>query len=72
MQVVRHWNRLPIEAMDAPYLNAFRAGLDGPLGSLWEMSLPMTGRLEPDDLECPFQTKQFYDCMTIMTFKDNF
>lgn len=34
MQVVRHWNRLSVEAVDAPYLNTFRAGLDGPLGSL--------------------------------------
>lgn len=34
--------------------------------------LPMTGRLEPDDLEYPFQPKQFYDYMKIMSSKDNF
>ncbi|KFO80641.1 hypothetical protein N303_04583, partial [Cuculus canorus] len=34
MRVVRHWNRLPREAMDAPSLEMFKARLDGALGSL--------------------------------------
>ncbi|KFO72208.1 hypothetical protein N303_07187, partial [Cuculus canorus] len=34
MRVVRHWNRLPKEAVDAPSLKAFKARLDGALGSL--------------------------------------
>jgi len=34
MRVVRHWNKLPKEAVDAPSLEVFRAGLDGALGNL--------------------------------------
>ncbi|KFQ72863.1 hypothetical protein N335_13839, partial [Phaethon lepturus] len=34
VRVVRHWNRLPKEAVDAPSLEAFKARLDGALGSL--------------------------------------
>ena len=34
MRVVRCWNRLPREAVDAPSLEAFKARLDGALGSL--------------------------------------
>ena len=31
---VRQWHRLPEEAVGAPSLNVFKAGLDGALGSL--------------------------------------
>ncbi|KFQ97454.1 hypothetical protein Y956_02603, partial [Nipponia nippon] len=34
MRVVRHWNRLPREVVDAPSLEAFKARLDGALSSL--------------------------------------
>ncbi|KFO69285.1 hypothetical protein N303_06630, partial [Cuculus canorus] len=34
MEVVRHWHRLPREAVGAPSLKAFKARLDGALGSL--------------------------------------
>ena len=34
MRVVRCWNRLPREAVDAPSLELFKAILDGALGSL--------------------------------------
>jgi len=47
MRVVRHWNRLPREAVDASSLEVFRAGLDGALSNLlsWKVSLPMVGGL---------------------------
>ncbi|KFZ57839.1 hypothetical protein N338_05246, partial [Podiceps cristatus] len=34
MRVVRHWHRLPREAVDAPSLAVFKARLDGALSSL--------------------------------------
>ncbi|KFR16286.1 hypothetical protein N306_01983, partial [Opisthocomus hoazin] len=33
-RVVKHWNRLPREAVDAPSLAVFKARLDGALSSL--------------------------------------
>jgi len=52
IRVVKHWNRLPREAVAAPSLAVFKARLDGALSNLvqWKMSLLMAGRLEPDDL----------------------
>ncbi|KFP57924.1 hypothetical protein N323_05015, partial [Cathartes aura] len=34
VRVVRHWNRLPKEVVDAPSLEAFKARLDGALSNL--------------------------------------
>jgi len=34
VRVVRHWNRLPSEVVDAPSLEAFKARLDGALSNL--------------------------------------
>ncbi|KFQ97004.1 hypothetical protein Y956_09192, partial [Nipponia nippon] len=34
MRVVRHWNRLPREVVDAPSLDMFKARLDGSLSNL--------------------------------------
>jgi len=52
MRVVRHWHRLPREAVAAPSLAGFKARLDGALSNLvwWKMSLLTAGWLEPDDL----------------------
>ena len=51
-RVVRHWHGLLREAVGAPFLQAFKAGLDGALSSLswWVAALPMTDVLELDDL----------------------
>ncbi|KFR08675.1 hypothetical protein Y956_01047, partial [Nipponia nippon] len=34
MRVVKHWNGLPREAVDAPSLETFKARLDGALSNL--------------------------------------
>ncbi|KGL86207.1 hypothetical protein N301_04981, partial [Charadrius vociferus] len=34
LRVVKHWNRLPREAVNAPSLEVFNARLDGALSSL--------------------------------------
>ena len=34
VKAVRHWNRLPSEAVNAPSLEAFKARLDGALSNL--------------------------------------
>jgi len=49
---VKHWNRLPREAVNALSLAVFKARLEGALSNLvwWKMSLLMAGGLEPDDL----------------------
>lgn len=64
MGVVRHWNKLSREAVEALSLEVLRARLDGALSILvwWEVSLPMTGGLELDDLLGPFQHKPFCAC----------
>ena len=62
-RVVTRWNRLPKEVVDAPSLEAFKARLDGALSNLVyrEVSLPIAGGFELDDLKGPFQPKLFCD-----------
>jgi len=62
MKVVKHWNRLPREAVDTPSLAVFKARLVGALSNLvwWKMSLLMAGGLEPDDLPT-LTTLWFYE-----------
>jgi len=52
MRVVRHWHRLPREAVAAPSMAVCKARLDGALSNLvwWKMSLLTAGGLEVDDL----------------------
>ena len=46
MRMVRHWNRLSREAVDAPSLEVFKARLDGALSSLVHLveGVPAHGR----------------------------
>jgi len=66
-RMVRHWHRLPGEALDALSLEKFKTRLDGTLGglilclTLWLTTPPAAGRLKLDDLWGPFQLKPFYD-----------
>ena len=43
--MVRHWNKPPREAVDAPSLEVFKGRLDGALGNLiyWVAALPVAG-----------------------------
>ena len=52
VSVVRHWNRVPRELVDAHCLVPFKARLDGALNNLVgrEVSLPIAGGLELGDL----------------------
>jgi len=52
VRVVRHWDSLPREAVDAPSLEVFKARLDGALSNLvwWKVFLPVAGGLELGDL----------------------
>ena len=34
VRMMRHWNRLPSDVVDAPSLETFKARLDQPLGNL--------------------------------------
>ena len=34
-RMVKHWNKLPKEVVDAPSLEAFKARLDVALGTFW-------------------------------------
>jgi len=47
MRVVKHWHRLPREAVEAPSLETFKARLDGALSNLvWlKLSLLTAGGL---------------------------
>jgi len=50
--VAGHWNKFPREVVDAPYPEVFKAWLKRAWSNLiwWKEFLPMTGRLELDDL----------------------
>ncbi|KAK4812297.1 hypothetical protein QYF61_014083 [Mycteria americana] len=71
MRVVRHWHRLPTEAVDAPSLEAFKVRLDGALSNLiqWKMSLPTAGGLDWIIFEGPFQPKPLCDSVCLPTIE---
>jgi len=61
-RVVKHWNRLPKEAVDAPSLEAFKARVVVGPGSLvcWLATLHIAGGLKLNDHCSPFQPRPFY------------
>jgi len=61
-RVVKHWNRLLREEVDAPSLETSKARLDGALSTLIQvkMSLLTAGGLDKLALKGPFQPKPFY------------
>jgi len=73
VSVVRHWPRLPREAVDTLFLAAFEARLDGALSNLvwWKVFLSMAGGLELDDLYSPFQHKPACHSITATSRKQD-
>jgi len=67
MRVVKPWQRLPREVVDAPSLETFQARLDGALSNLTQlkMSLFIAGGLGQMAFKAPFQPKLFYDSMIL-------
>ena len=63
MKVVRHWNRLLREVVDAQFLETLKARLDRALSNfIWlKMSLLTARGLGYMTSTSPFQTKAFYD-----------
>jgi len=42
MKVVKHWNRLPSEVVEAPSLETFKDNVDGALSNLIELKMSLT------------------------------
>jgi len=58
MKLFKYWNKLPGKVADVPFLETFKARLDGALGNLifWKVSLPMVVVLELGNPQCFFPT----------------
>jgi len=41
MRVVKHWNRLPREAVEAPFLETFKVRLAGVLSNLIQLKMSL-------------------------------
>ncbi|KAK4822310.1 hypothetical protein QYF61_013009 [Mycteria americana] len=59
LRAVRHWPRLPREAVDAPSLETLTVRLDGALSSPIECQLGLTGAREAVSSPVPFSLYQF-------------
>ena len=65
VRVVRHWNRLPTDVVDAPCLVTFKAKLHQALCNLFELCMfpVIAGELDYMTFKGPFQLYGFYDFM---------
>ena len=63
--MVKHWNRLPKEVVDAPSLETFKARLDVALPGLVVGDPAHSRGLELHDHCGPFQPRPFYDSMIL-------
>jgi len=50
MMVMKHWNRLPREVIDAPSLETFKARLSGALSNLVKLKMSLLSWVGLDDL----------------------
>jgi len=69
-RVVKRWNRLPKEVVDAQSLEAFKAGLDVALDCLfcWLATLHIVRGLKRNDYCDPFQPRPFYDSVIYILY----
>ena len=68
VRMVRHWNRLSSEVLNASSLEAFKVRLDGTLSNLVqsEVSLPIAGGWNSMTLKVPFNQ----NCSMVLGFCD--
>jgi len=69
VRVVRHWNRLPRDAVDDPSLETFKPRLDQATSNMiWlRVSLFFAGELDQMTFKGPFQLWGFYDSMVLFS-----
>jgi len=66
-RVVKHWNGLPGEVVEAPSLETFKTRLDRALSSLIQLAVSLLAARGVDWMTSkgPFQPKTFYDSMIL-------
>ena len=70
--MVRHWHRLPREAVDAPSLEVLKARLDDVLGNLvwWEVSVPMAAGWNQVGFKVPSNPNRSVTMNGLLTVRD--